>query len=732
VQLDIIRYGPMVRIQRRAADVNRFVEVVQEHGDSERDALGFLPQCVYREAAAQGKLYVATVTVGQEEFYAGHLLFGGKFPHLRIFQLYVIPEFRHRSIGGELVSALATDSERRYYLTISARVAADLPANNFWERVGFRVIRSEEGGATTGRRINVRRRELNSPTLFSNQGFGRSPTRSLSARLEQPIYALDVNVLMDVIKDRPRAEYARRLLTASMSGILRLFVAREFVIELSRAARDPATDPVVRLAITLPQFTDVPDLLVDSLKRELANLVFESRSGTGTLRHRDQSDLSHLATMIYHSAQGFITSDDAILRKREELQSKYGIDVVGPAELAELYMPRQWTAAQKNALSLDGMPIEVSEMTEVRRRDIEEFLQSCRMPPDHIAQAISAGQSACPRHRVAVSFGNSMVGFASWEVARGTSALSEAWLTVDSAHTMAEFACDVLLDAMSRDVCSSRPASLILQGDLASREVRECALAHGFRATADEGGKDRYEKFCVGMIITPRNWSASKRLLRNQFGFVLPDSPPMYSGNRTAISIEGPDGACEETLLQDFEEHLGPVVLMLAGRPVAVVPIQRTYADQLLSTASQGSLFPPPEAAVRQEKLYLSSPRTLSAISPGTVILFYESIGNGDGRGAIVAAAQVVRTAISEIQSLGSETTRLGVLSSDEITSVSAGGRTALTFFNRIIPFRKPVGLTRLRELGCVDGANFVTARRIEESTAWAIIEEGEPNVRLS
>jgi predicted nucleic acid-binding protein len=628
------------------------------------------------------------------------------------------------------VGALAADAEKQYYMTISARVAADLPANDFWARVGFRVIRTEEGGATTGRRINVRRRELDSPTLFSAPQTDQVPAR-LSARAEQQIYALDVNVLLDVVKDRPRAEHARRLLTAAMSGMLRLFVTGEFVAELTRAAQDPATDPVVRLALTLPQFTHVPELLLDNLKRELADLIFADRVQARELRARDHSDLLHLATMVYHSASGFVTSDEAILRKRQELRSKYAIDVVGPAELAELYMPSQWTAAQLNALSPDGTRIEVSEVTEVRRREVETFLRSCAMAPEQIVRALSSGQSACPRHRVIVSLGNVIIGFASWEASRGPNASSEAWLTVDPVHPMAELACDVLFEAMSRDVCAARPASVVLRGDLASREVRESAAAHGFREAGTKAGPARYEKFCVGTIITPKNWVKSRRLLSNVFGLDLTANPPDYAGPETIMMVDRRDQTHDQIPLKDFEAYFGPVILMLPGRPVTIVPIQRTYADQLLNTAGQPSLFPPPEAAVRHERLYLSSPRTLSVLTPSTIVLFYESIGDDYGRGAIIAAAQIVRTAIREATALDSGTTRRGVLSWEEIGSLSISGRTALTFFNQVMRFDNPVGLSRLRALGCADGANFVTARRIDESAAFAIIEEGKPSARL-
>jgi hypothetical protein len=297
---------------------------------------------------------------------------------------------------------------------------------------------------------------------------------------------------------------------------------------------------------------------------------------------------------------------------------------------------------------------------------------------------------------------------------------------------MADLACDVLFEAMSRDVCASRPASVILRGDMTSREVRRSAGAHGFRPTSTDGGQIRYEKFCVGAVITPGTWLESRRLLSSAFNLDLPLSLPTFLGPSTMITAGGKDRTAKDMELLDFETHFGPVILMLTGRPVVVVPIQRAYADQLLSTANQASLFPRLEAAVRHERLYLSSPRTLSVLSAGTIILFYESIGNEGGRGAIVAAAQIVRTAIRESTILDLGETRRGVLSPEEIGSLSASTRTALTFFNQLLRFEKPVGLSRLRALGCVDGANFVTARRIDEGAAVSIIEEGKASVRLS
>ncbi len=718
-----------LRIYRHAADVGRYSNLVQQQGDSERDVLGFLPRSAYSEAAAQGKLYVATAEVAGGEHYAGHLLYGGRFPHLRVFQLYTLPQFRGRHIGRQLIDTFVSDAESQNYITISARVAADLAANEFWERMGFKTIRTVAGGTTTGRQINVRQRELDTPTLFSIPEMKRVTKLPRHGRNERPIFALDVNVFLDVIKDRPRAEYARRLITASMSGMLRLFVAREFVNELARAARQQDPDPVVQLAMTLPQFTGVPEPMLAALKAELGALVFPNRTTTGNLRERDQSDLTHLATMIHHNASGFVTSDDSILGKRDELQRRFQIEVLGPAELAEIYLPSQWTPAQAQVELFDGALLEVAELDEGRRAEAESFLHSCSMTAEQISQALLPGQSACLRHRVVAAAAGEMIGFAAWSAAIGPQASADAWLGMDLSNPLGELACDVLLDTMCRDICQTRPASVSIDCQNTNRETLEYAKGQGFEEGPSKDHPQKLKKYCIGRIVGPKNWDEIREQLSHSFELNMPATPPRYSGPETPLTIDRAGSHSIILPLQDFESQFGPVIVMFPGRPAVVVSIQRQYADLLLNTADQQSLFAPPEASVIGERLYLSSPRALTSLTPGSVILFYESKRADNRRGAIVAAATVTRTAIKETSEIGTETTRRGVLSSDEVQTVSSTDKTSLTFFSQLFRFKSPVGLSRLDELGCVDGAKFVTARGIDFNAASIIMDEGKPSV---
>jgi hypothetical protein len=183
--------------------------------------------------------------------------------------------------------------------------------------------------------------------------------------------------------------------------------------------------------------------------------------------------------------------------------------------------------------------------------------------------------------------------------------------------------------------------------------------------------------------------------------------------------------------LRDFESRYGPTLLILDNRPVAIVPIRRPYADDLLRTSQQRHLLPLPEAAIRNERLYLSSPRTLRVLVPGSVLMFYESVGRERGRGAVIACARVVRNALREAATVSPELARRGVLTTQEIAGLSTTGTTALIYFDQLMRLTRPVCLGRLRDLGCVDRANLVTARRIPTSAALSILEEGKPSVTL-
>jgi GNAT superfamily N-acetyltransferase/predicted nucleic acid-binding protein len=727
-----------VSIHRRPAEVARFLDTVRKRADSEKHALGFLPTGAYEQAAVQGKLFVATAPAVDQECYAGHLLFGGAFPHFRVFQIYVVEEFRRMRVGLRLIRALVEEAENAGYLTISARVADDLPeANAFWSRAGFDVLRAEIGGSSRARVINIRVHTLKTPTLFSQADAAVSDLREVflpdSVPPRHPVYSLDVNVLLDIVHRRAGAADARRIVTAAMSGLLRLFVSEEFLRELERSAPQGADDRALEFARTLPQFPAVPRSTVDPLITELGVLLFPNRARVGALRPRDRSDILHLATAIHHSATGFVTNETGVLKRRALLRAKYGIELLGSAELAEVFVPSQWDRqVEIEAWSPKRTEIEVAQIGEDDRKSVEQFLSDNGLADPFISEALHAGPSAFPRRRVQVVSDRAVVGFASWDPAHGVTASTDAFVVVDPSHPLTAAVCDYLLDLIARDASSQRPAVVVLRGDLRNYVLRGSAVARGFTSCRSGviGEAEALVKVTIGKVVAPLQWSEIRAVLAPVSDVLLPPDPPLYQGISTQLSFATRTGRLIPVPLAQAANRFGPALFVLPGRPFAVVPIRGRYSAELLNISDQKSLLPRCEALLRTERVYYSSPRGSGPLSVGTIVLFYESRAQ-KGRGALVACARVVGRALKLTSDVSKELQSRGVLQPHEIADVGRTGKVSVTYFDNIFLFRKPITLRRLRAMGCGDPTNFVTARPIPTEKAIAVLTEGQPHVSM-
>ncbi|MEW8048889.1 MAG: GNAT family N-acetyltransferase [Candidatus Thiodiazotropha sp.] len=198
-------------ILKQFEQLESYIEQVNALADQNTNIFGFLPKSAYRQQALQGKLWIC---IDPDSQYAGHLLFGGKPLSLNISQLFVAESYRRHGVGECLLRELESYGSKHNCLSIKARVAADLPANRFWDKQGYRIARQEDGGKTTKRRINVRAKDLDVPSLLD---LASLPTETMQSdlvvsavsALETNTYAIDVNVVLDLTKERKNEDTIR-------------------------------------------------------------------------------------------------------------------------------------------------------------------------------------------------------------------------------------------------------------------------------------------------------------------------------------------------------------------------------------------------------------------------------------------------------------------------------------------------------------------------------------------
>lgn len=112
-----------------------YIDKVRENADLNKESFGFLPFSAYEEFALTGRLWIL-ISSKTEELW-GYLIFSENYPVLRIQQLFVDNKHRKKGVAKQLVDELIKYGEDNYFSTIRAKVATELAANQFWEKINF-------------------------------------------------------------------------------------------------------------------------------------------------------------------------------------------------------------------------------------------------------------------------------------------------------------------------------------------------------------------------------------------------------------------------------------------------------------------------------------------------------------------------------------------------------------------------------------------------------------------
>ncbi len=712
-------------ILTRPGDVLPYVDQIVATADAHRHELGFLPKAVYRESAQQRRLWVAVQSSRRE--IAGFLHFGGTYPQLKVKQIFTLETARRLGVAQRLLSELVGYGEKHSMLGITARVGADLLANQFWASRGF-ALHHTEPGKTTKREINVYLRELDVPSLFREASPPTdSPPPAAEAltfrnrpRLQAARWVLDLNVVLDAVRQRDEGE------SWALLGAVPIVVTSELVRELERTSADQEDDRLLRSARGLPSLPEPPAdqvaRLTTSLRATL-KLATEATSKRGTT---DASDLRHLAACVYYRVHGFVTRDGRILQHAEALLSQYGLRVVAPAEL----LPPVLTGGEPEASpvtvefnhsSLSGRPLADGD-----HDDSARLLERLGLGPDRLSTLLDPGTTQQPAEHRVVRVGGRIVGMAAL---RPPPIVGQTWtahVCVEEGRTESLIAAEHLFDWLLTPRVRNRLYRIDLHSWPGQLTTKQVALDCGFRrvATAEESPGAPLSKTVFGGFVLPDDWQAFAADFEEQTGLRLATPMPSWRElTRSGVEIRPTNGSGNRIQLFDFETLISPGLLVPAGRPGVVVPIQPGYAAQLLPpTIKQPSLLPEREAALRLERAYFFRAGRHDLVSRGTIIVFYLS----DPRMAAAAVARATFSATVSKEEAVATLSRQGVLSPDDIEArADSRGRVTAFTFDSLTGIPCPVPYNELKRLDCVGPANYVAAEAISPDQLLRILLAG-------
>lgn len=699
-----------------------YVDQVRFAADQEREAFGFIPAAAYDDFAFQERLIVAVEESSSE--LVGYTIVGGATPQGRIFQTWTKSSFRGRGIGHKLIGEVIRRFEVWGYLSVRAEVAADLPdANQFYGSLGFDIVRVKTGGEARRRQINVRVRELATPSLLDvssaeSQGLGKLELGP-STSPRSPLYLIDVNVLLDAGKKRDRAPFVQQLISAAFDNEVRLAVSSEFVSELEAQTDKRADDPMLELARALPRLLAPRGERLHRWLAELGTVVFPSRAANTQLRRRDLSDLTHLATAVEECAAGFITSEKAILRAAPYFRSTHQLDILSP----EAFGPEEPQAAR--SISLGGkFQFTEREVDDTNRGDAERFLGAQHLSARQTQLCLSAGSISRPRRRRVFCMDGRVVGYAGWgRAGSGTPTTLSAFL--DEGCEAASAVAEHLLLSVVGDLKANATTVIDFQPHIGQSTLRRAAIGIGFFGLGGNSPRTQpLRKVAIKATATDDNWHLVIRDVLDSAGLRFPASIPVYSDPEQSIELVDRLGNSMQLSLREVERHFSPVLFALPQRPAVVLPIKASYAEELFRGSAQPNFLSNREAILHFTRAYIGSASSYGVISEGSLVIFYESARKG-GRGAATAVARVLQRYLMDKTVAPSYAARRGVLDASTIHGMGRTAQVTVTELSEPMIFERPVTLEELRNIGCVDGTNFVTARSISSDHLRIILSLG-------
>jgi GNAT superfamily N-acetyltransferase/predicted nucleic acid-binding protein len=694
-------------VSRTFDEISSFLEAARAQADNERDALGFLPASAYIEAAQQGKLFVLVMGDSSNAHYGGHLMFGGVFPQLRVRQICIAPQYRRQAHATTLIRALKAFGEREGYLSIVANVAADLhSANAFYGRNGFTTQRSKQGGTTRNRTINVRTIELQTPSLFSLMSSPIAQSTSLirphKRASEAPLYAIDLNVFFDAIRERARSEEAGAVFEAALRQKIRIAASDELARELEKHSRNTKLDPVLALAKRIPNLPIQEKNLIEQNLGAVARAIFPDQIAAGRLSATDKSDISHVSHAIAAGVAGYITSDSKILAARDQLMGEFGLDIIALSEFVELIESPEGLSATTYRSS-KNFRISKPTVQEVKaffqRQDITgaDFLGSTSL-------------SSC------VSDDAGIIGVGSILPSSAIDQPSRSIVCVAQDHPFSSTVADFIISEQLRICSEKRPCNLTMQ-DIPNHPItRRVALSHGFQPGTDS----ILHKIALGYAVTRSNWNNVRLSVERLARLTLQEKHPNY--DKPTANVKTPEGTSTFISLFDLETLLSPSLLAMPKRKAVIAPITKDFASALLGTSDQYSLLEVPEAQFLSRRTYFNTIRASRVMIRDAAIAFYES-RRSKGRGAIVAIGRIVDVISAPIEDIPEIMHRAAVVA--EPKSLTKSTRVLVTQFDNLLPLKIPVTIEKLRGLGCVSKSNLVSATSISATQLEKIVLAG-------
>ena len=277
--------------------------------------LGFLPTEALIDYLHKGRVLGAKI---EGERLCGYLLYAPSQSRFRIVQLCVSQEFLGCGIASQLLEELKGVATTQSAITLSCR--RDFPAHHMWPKFGFVSIGERRGRSAAGHPLTLWHLALH-PANQMALGLFKARTSD-----ETVDVIIDAQVFYDLSNpDSHESERSKALLSDFLVDSLNLWTTDELLNEIDRS-EDPEQRQAGRDRIQqFPHVTYSPRLFDNFYGRLRAILPDRTPS--------QLSDIRHLAKAASSDVNVFVTRDQPLLKKAQDIADLTNLRVLSPTEL---------------------------------------------------------------------------------------------------------------------------------------------------------------------------------------------------------------------------------------------------------------------------------------------------------------------------------------------------------------------------------------------------------------
>ena len=320
--------------------------------------LGFLPGAVIRDHLKKDSVLGAKTNDGR---LAGYLLYAHYPDRFRIVHLCVADEYTKQGIARKLIDHL-----KQFVTTqkvIRLRCRRDYPAHTLWPRLGFAPLGSKPGRSSAGHHLELWQLTLAPSDQLSLFDIHTSDEDHLNV-------VVDANIFFDFDEpDNGDTRPSKMLLADFLVDQLALSVTDEIFVEIDRKTDEKKRNSAKQKAHGFHNIYHDPTL-AEQFENVLTGLLPAANP-------RQVSDIRQIAKTAASAADTFVTRDNALLRKSEDIFERTKVNVVSPVDLLirlrELSERQAFTPTRISGHELEWRSVASGDLAELRANS---FLRS--------------------------------------------------------------------------------------------------------------------------------------------------------------------------------------------------------------------------------------------------------------------------------------------------------------------------------------------------------------------